>query len=109
VAKHHIPFYHYIVFKQIWSGRRPLVDSFVKVDVKFLVSCCSWLTVHPILKKQVLGRSYILGTWVLVLLGLLQPGVPVFGQNFARTVEITMLWPELPNYWKLYIFNHTNL
>jgi hypothetical protein len=33
---------------------------------------------------------------VLVLVGLLHPLVPLFVQNFTRTVKITMSWPELP-------------
>jgi hypothetical protein len=33
---------------------------------------------------------------VLVLVGLLQPLVPLLVHNFTRTLEITMWWPELP-------------
>jgi hypothetical protein len=40
---------------------------------------------------------------VLVLVGLLQLLVPLFDQNFTRTVEITMQWAELPDLWVNYI------
>jgi hypothetical protein len=36
------------------------------------------------------GRSYILGRVLLVLVGLLQPLVPLFVQIFTRTVEVMM-------------------
>jgi hypothetical protein len=45
---------------------------------------------HIIVKKDVFGRYYTLGRWVLVLVGLLAPLVLIWDQNFARTVEITM-------------------
>jgi hypothetical protein len=45
----------------------------------------------------ILGRTVILGRWVLVLVGLLQPLDPVSDQNFTRTGEITtMKWAKLP-------------
>jgi hypothetical protein len=36
------------------------------------------------------GEKHILGRWVLVLVGLLQPLDPLFDQNFTRTREFTM-------------------
>jgi hypothetical protein len=42
------------------------------------------------LRSMYEGRSYILGRVLLVLVGLLQPLVPLFVQIFTRTVEVIM-------------------
>jgi hypothetical protein len=48
------------------------------------------LTFTPSLRSMCEGRSYIHGRVVLVLVGLLQPLVPLFVQIFTRTVEVMM-------------------
>jgi hypothetical protein len=41
---------------------------------------------------------------MLVLVGVLQPLVPLLVQNFTRTVEIAMEWPKLPTHWEISIY-----
>jgi hypothetical protein len=44
----------------------------------------------PSFRSMYQGRSYILGSVGLVLVGLGQPLFPLFFQNIARTASITM-------------------
>jgi hypothetical protein len=43
-----------------------------------------------ILLEYVLGRTYVLARGVLVLVGVLQPLVPLFEQICTRTLEFPM-------------------
>jgi uncharacterized protein YjeT (DUF2065 family) len=52
-----------------------------------------------LLQKYILGRTYILANLVLVLVGLGQLQVPLFFQNFTRTIQLPTKWPELPHHW----------
>jgi hypothetical protein len=52
---------------------------------------------------------YVLGKWVLVLVGLLPPMDPFLDQNFTRTGEITMEWAKLPPHQQNHLFVHTIL
>jgi hypothetical protein len=46
---------------------------------------------------------------MLVLVGLLQPLVPLFDQIFTRSVESTMEWPEFSAHWASNIYIYTIL
>jgi hypothetical protein len=46
--------------------------------------------ITPSLRSMYLGRTTILGRGVLVLVGLLQPFLPLFFQNFSTTFSIIM-------------------
>ncbi len=52
---------------------------------------------HTLLYEYVLGRTYKLWSIGWVMVGLLQPLVPIFYQIFnTRTKEMPTDWPELP-------------
>jgi hypothetical protein len=70
-------------------------------DQNFSDHCKINIYIYTILWKYVLGRTYILGRKVLVLVGLLKPLVRLFVKNFTRTVELLCDGQHFPDHWAI--------
>jgi beta-glucanase (GH16 family) len=64
---------------------------------------------HTILYEYVLGRAYKVWSIGWVMVGLLQPPVPLFYQIFnTRTIEMPTEWPGLsPSFGARHEYYHT--